>query len=71
MGASLYGCSGLLDYFEDTHVVAVDQTLFDIEDGNQPFGGYGEKASHIYFNNILEKRPILISAEISNAFGKI
>jgi aldehyde dehydrogenase (NAD+)/succinate-semialdehyde dehydrogenase/glutarate-semialdehyde dehydrogenase len=69
MGASIYGIDEPPHFLQENHVIAMNQTLFDIEDGNQPFGGYGERASHVFFKGEIQCRPLLISKEILKAFG--
>ena len=69
MGASIYGIDDPPHFLQKNHVISINQTLFDIEDGNQPFGGYGERASHVYFKGETQCRPLLISREILKAFG--
>lgn len=44
-------------------------SVLETEGGNEPFGGYGEKASFVEFNGTRVSRPILISQEIAEAFG--
>jgi aldehyde dehydrogenase (NAD+) len=61
MGASVYGSPALADFLRTNHMVAVDQTLFDIEDGNQPFGGHGQMANYIFHGRRIKTAPILLS----------
>ncbi|MBO8198040.1 aldehyde dehydrogenase family protein [Streptomyces smyrnaeus] len=46
-----------------TAVVLRDATPFDIEDGNQPFGGYGVRAAGVRREGRLIGRPLLLSHE--------
>lgn len=42
-----------------------NKSLFDYEDGNTEFGGYGMKCSFVYYNGKIIAKPILISNEIA------
>lgn len=67
MGASVYGGEEIAKYLvENKIIVARNQTFFDIENGNRPFGGYGIRASHVQFMGSVVARPILVSREIKN-----
>lgn len=66
MGASLYGSDSLLDFLSEHHSVSFNATLFDIEDGNKPFGGYGQMANYVFANRRLKSAPILVSQVISD-----
>ncbi|MCX4820531.1 aldehyde dehydrogenase family protein [Streptomyces sp. NBC_01142] len=46
-----------------TAVISRNATALDVEDGNQPFGGYGVHASSIRRDGRLIGRPLLLSAE--------
>ncbi|WP_137791860.1 aldehyde dehydrogenase family protein [Bacillus sp. E(2018)] len=63
MGASVYGTddNGLVDVLRRKHVVSINETLFAIENGNEPFGGYGPMANYVYYKNQLHIKPLLIS----------
>ncbi len=65
MGISLYGGSQIRNFLEkNKFIVAWNETFFDIEHGNKPFGGYGIRASHSMVNNQTRIHPILVSQEI-------
>lgn len=66
MGASVYGSERLADFLRPRHTVSVNSTLFDIEDGNSPFGGYGSMANYAYYQGEMKIAPILISQVVSN-----
>jgi aldehyde dehydrogenase (NAD+) len=66
MGASLYGGGSLIDFLKLHHSVSVNATLFEIEDGNKPFGGYGPMANYVYCNKQLKAEPILLSQIVSD-----
>ncbi len=66
MGLAIYGkrepfCTGLASLYS----CVIDQSLFDAEDGNQPFGGYGPRASSVIVNGNTIGQPLLMSREIS------
>jgi len=44
-------------------------TLFDQEDGNEEFGGYGEGCSFVAHNGKVEVRPILLLRDLHSIFG--
>ncbi len=66
MGASVYGDRFLADFLRSHHSVSVDATLFDIEDGNSPFGGYGPMANYAQYKGRLKVAPILVSQVVSD-----
>lgn len=66
MGASVYGENEMIPCLKKKHTVTVNQTLLDIEDGNEPFGGYGMWANYIYYQGVLSSEPILISKAIAD-----
>lgn len=47
-----------------------NSTLFDYEDGNKEFGGYGMGCNFIYNGKEFEVRPILMLREISRLFKR-
>ncbi|ENB9404751.1 MULTISPECIES: aldehyde dehydrogenase family protein [Bacillus] len=63
MGATVYGEGQheLITFLKRKHTVSVNQTLFDIEDGNTAFGGYGPMANYIYYEGELFIKPLLLS----------
>ena len=69
MGASVFGAPTLALRLRDTHTVAENQTLFDIESGNVPFGGCGRRAGYAAFKGNIASRPLLISREVMLSFG--
>ncbi|MBV6682542.1 aldehyde dehydrogenase family protein [Bacillus sp. JRC01] len=73
MGASLYcgdGSDELLSYLQKKHVVSVNQTLFEIEDGNSPFGGYGPMANYASYRGELHIHPLLLSKVLHDLWGR-
>lgn len=67
MGASIYGYNhqDLVESLKKKHIVSENQALFDIEDGNKPFGGYGAMANYISYQNNLLIKPILLSKTLN------
>lgn len=63
MGASIYGkyVQEIIDFLSKRHIVSINQTLYDIEDGNKPFGGHGPMANYVSYMNQLHIKPILLS----------
>jgi acyl-CoA reductase-like NAD-dependent aldehyde dehydrogenase len=48
-----------------TSVVTVDASPLDLENGNQPFGGYGCQASAVWADGNMWGQPLLLSGAIS------
>lgn len=71
MGASIYGedLQSLFQELSRKHIVSVNETLFDIEDGNAPFGGYGPMANYVSYMKKLHIKPILLSKMVSELIG--
>ncbi|MFC6881499.1 aldehyde dehydrogenase family protein [Actinomadura yumaensis] len=66
MYAAVFGESQLNGPRLGTAVVLRDQTTFDHEDGNKPFGGYGVSANSVRLGDKrLHGRPLLLSAELA------
>lgn len=61
MGVMLYGASNLESIFNEKHFITFDSTLFQINHGNNPFGGWDKCASHIRFQGQVISKPLLIS----------
>ena len=66
MGASVYGAPDIVAALQESYMLAVDETIFDIEDGNKPFGGSGIKANYIVYKGQRIARPLLISKELAS-----
>jgi aldehyde dehydrogenase (NAD+) len=66
MGASVYGNDSLAEFLRPNHMVSVNATLFDIEDGNSPFGGFGPMANYVQYRGRLKVAPILISQMVAD-----
>lgn len=66
LGASVYGNESLAEFLRPNHMVSVNATLFDIEDGNSPFGGFGPMANYVQYRGRLKAAPILISQMVAD-----
>ncbi|NUR88079.1 MAG: aldehyde dehydrogenase [Nonomuraea sp.] len=66
MGAMVYGeAPELVEFLRKRHMVAVNETLLDIDDGNAPFGGYGIMANYVAVGRKRIAKPLLISQVVS------
>jgi len=71
MGAMAYGLDEeLTGLLTRRHAVAVDRTLLELDDGNQPFGGRGMMANYVSFNGTRTAEPLLLSKVVSDYFGR-
>ncbi len=68
-GLSVYGEPSWATQFEGVYWVVRNRTLFDEENGNAPFGGYGPRASFVSWKGITTAQPILVSREVAHHFG--
>jgi len=66
MAASVYGAPETVDILRDRHMVSVDGTLTDIEDGNKPFGGRGIRANYISIGRERHAEPLLLSKALAD-----
>ncbi|MBN8828946.1 MAG: aldehyde dehydrogenase family protein [Sphingobacteriia bacterium] len=71
MFLSVFGEETLSESLHNYYCISKNQTIFEFENGNYPFGGYGIKANFVKSENISVGKPILISKEIANHFNKI
>lgn len=46
-------------------IILQNQIVNDIEQGNDPYGGYGPKANYVSYDGVYHHRPLLISREIA------
>ncbi|HFU7058852.1 TPA: aldehyde dehydrogenase family protein [Bacillus cereus] len=69
-GVSVFGNTDLIEPLKKHYTVALNKTLFDMECGHLPFGGYGPKASYVKYKDCMESRPILISKEVNRVFNQ-
>jgi acyl-CoA synthetase (AMP-forming)/AMP-acid ligase II/acyl-CoA reductase-like NAD-dependent aldehyde dehydrogenase len=67
MGAMVYGhAPDLVEQLGKRHVVAVDRTLLDVDDGNRPFGGRGIMANYVSHRKRRWAQPLLISKVVAD-----
>ncbi|MFI8852383.1 aldehyde dehydrogenase family protein [Streptomyces sp. 891-h] len=71
MYAAVFGEPRLSGRTLGTAVVLRDDTPFDVEDGNQPCGGYGALASGVRREGVLLGRPQLLSREAAQRYSVI
>ncbi|MFD9818594.1 aldehyde dehydrogenase family protein [Streptomyces violascens] len=70
MAATVFGGDDeLIELLEQRHMVSVDETLIDIEDGNAPFGGTGVRANYAAIGGIRTTGPLLISKAVADHFA--
>ena len=65
---SVYGSNkdiDLLEFSKEKLIVLRNETLFEFEEGNKEFGGYGEGCSFVMANGEKNIHPILLLREIS------
>ena len=71
MGAMVYGhAPGLVEQLSKRHMVAVNQTLFEIDNGNEPFGGRGIIANYVSHKKRRRAVPLLISQVVAEEMGE-
>ncbi len=51
-------------------LVARDRGLFDVEDGNQPFGGWSTESSYVRYEGVIYEHPVLVSRELLHYLGQ-
>lgn len=70
MGAMVYGVDdALVQRLARRHTVAVEATLIEIDDGNQPFGGRGIMANYASTGGERVAEPLLISKAVAEYRG--
>ncbi len=71
MGAMVYGhMPELVDQLSKRHMVAVNQTLLEIDNGNEPFGGRGMMANYVSHRKRRKAIPLLISDILATELGE-
>jgi aldehyde dehydrogenase (NAD+) len=70
MALSIFGEVDLSPFVNRYYSVSYDKAFFENESGNEPFGGFGVEASYVYHRGTVSSRPLLISREISKAYGQ-
>ena len=71
MGLSIFGEVSLSPFINRYYTVVYNQPYFEVEMGNEPFGGYGVEASYAYHHGKAYSRPLLISREVSKHYADI
>lgn len=67
LGATVYGSSDhLVASLRRSHMVSIDATLLDLEHGNHPFGGYGQRANFVGVGGRIHPHPILLSQVVAD-----
>lgn len=67
MAASVFGTlPGIVEALRERHMVSVDETLIDIEDGNKPFGGRGIRANYVAVGRKRHAEPLLLSKAVAD-----
>lgn len=67
MAATVYGGDDeLVELLGRRHMVSVNETLLDIEDGNEPFGGMGIRANYAAVRGVRTAEPLLISKAVAD-----
>jgi len=63
MYSSVFGKSKYVNKIKNS-IILKNLNVLDVEEGNKAYGGYGEKANFICYNDNFSYRPILIPKEI-------
>ncbi|MGY0024890.1 aldehyde dehydrogenase family protein [Streptomyces sp. cg35] len=67
MAASVFGSlPGIVESLRERHMVSVDETLIEIEDGNKPFGGRGIRANYVCVDRKRHAEPLLLSKAVAD-----
>jgi len=67
MAATVFGTMPeTVEVLRDRHMVSVDETLIDIENGNKPFGGRGIRANYISVGRKRHTEPLLLSKAVAD-----
>ncbi|MCO1579998.1 aldehyde dehydrogenase family protein [Crossiella sp. SN42] len=66
MGAMVYGdAPDVVAALGKRHIVSVNLTVLDTDDGNKPFGGYGVAANYVAYQGQRVAEPLLISKAVA------
>ncbi|MFE3323354.1 aldehyde dehydrogenase family protein [Streptomyces sp. NPDC059176] len=67
LGATVYGDDpDLVRMLRSRHMVSVNETLLDMENGNEPFGGTGVRANYASIQGVRHTEPLLISKAVAD-----
>jgi len=70
MYVSLFGSSEYVNALPDT-ILYHNQTILDVERGNEAYGGYSTGASFVASHGKIEAKPILVPKEMSQSLQRI
>ncbi|WP_018218351.1 aldehyde dehydrogenase family protein [Salinispora vitiensis] len=71
LGASVYGdAPALTAALARRHTVTINASMFSVDDGNAPFGGWGPMASYAAYSGRLHVGPILVSQAVARHLGQ-
>ncbi|QIS14252.1 aldehyde dehydrogenase family protein [Nocardia arthritidis] len=71
MAATVYGnMPETVELLGQKHAVSINETILDIENGNEPFGGRGIRANYVAFKKKRHARPLLLSRIIAEYLGE-
>ncbi|MGW6917514.1 aldehyde dehydrogenase family protein [Kitasatospora sp. NPDC054939] len=72
LGASVYGTlpEPLLDVLRRRCTVTFESTLESVDDGNQPFGGFGRKANYTAHRGRTHIEPVLLSKAVAQRWER-
>ncbi|MBP2474302.1 acyl-coenzyme A synthetase/AMP-(fatty) acid ligase/acyl-CoA reductase-like NAD-dependent aldehyde dehydrogenase [Crossiella equi] len=66
MAAMIYGeDKAATDLLSKRHAICANMTIFEVENGNKPFGGHGVAANYIAYQGQRHAEPILISKAVA------
>jgi acyl-CoA reductase-like NAD-dependent aldehyde dehydrogenase len=71
MVAMIYGPDAeTVEFLAKRHMVYVNRTLLDVDNGNAPFGGYGIVANYVAYGSTRTAEPLLVSRAVADHLGK-
>jgi len=71
MAAMVYGPDpATIEFLAKRHMVCVNRTLLDIDNGNAPFGGYGIVANYVAYQGTRIAEPLLVSRTVADHLQK-
>ncbi|MBP2330651.1 acyl-coenzyme A synthetase/AMP-(fatty) acid ligase/acyl-CoA reductase-like NAD-dependent aldehyde dehydrogenase [Kibdelosporangium banguiense] len=71
MAAMVYGPDPqTIEFLAKRHMMCVNRTLLDIDNGNAPFGGYGIVANYVAYGSTRIAEPLLVSHAVADHLRK-
>lgn len=72
LGASVYGTvpDPVLEVLRRRCTVTYEATLESVDDGNEPFGGYGRAANYIAHQGRVDSEPVLLSKAVAERWKR-